>query len=150
MAYIAYYRPYFMANRDEQSNSAYENWSKRFNSGFCGCGSSLPSANITESDKSFRIELALPGVDKNRIEITHENQVLTVSVKPENQEQEQTREDQYQHMEYDYTTASRSFRTGDKIDADQISAHYENGILAITLPKKEEFVKKPAQTIAVQ
>lgn len=71
MAYIAYYRPYFMANRDEQSNTAYENWSKRFNSNACGCASSLPSANITESEKYFRIELALPGVDKNRIEITH-------------------------------------------------------------------------------
>lgn len=148
MAYITYYRPYFMANRDEQSNSAYENWSKRFNSNVCGCGNSLPSANITESDKSYRIELALPGVDKNRIEIKHENQVLTVSVKPENQEQ--TGESQYQHQEYDYTGASRSFRTGDKIDADQISAHYENGILSITLPKKEEFAKKPAQTIEVK
>lgn len=151
MAYIAYYRPYFLANRDEQSNTAYENWSKRFNNNVCGCAGSLPSANITESDKSYRIELALPGVDKSRIQITHENQILTVSVQPEDQpNQDQTMENQYQHQEYDYTAASRSFKTGDKINADQISAQYENGILAITLPKKEEFVKKPAQTIAVQ
>jgi HSP20 family protein len=149
MAYISYYRPYFMANRDEQSNAAYDNLTKRFND--CNCNNSIPSANITESEKFYRIEMAMPGVDKSRIEIKHENQLLTVSVKEtENQEQEQTEEKQYYHREYDYTVSSRSFRTGDKIDADQITAQYENGILTIVLPKKEEFAKKLAQTITVQ
>jgi HSP20 family protein len=137
-----------MANKDEQSNAAYDNWTKRFND--CNCNNSIPSANITESDKFYRIEMALPGVDKNRIEIKHENQVLTVSVNNEENKEENKEQNQYQHREYDYRAASRTFKTGDKIDADHITAQYENGILTLILPKKEEFVKRPAQTIAVQ
>jgi HSP20 family protein len=132
-----------MANRDEQSNAAYDNWTKRFND--CNCNN-VPSANITESEKFYRIEMALPGVDKNRIEIKHENQQLTVSVNNE----DHSEQNQYQHREYDYRAASRTFKTGNKIDADHITAQYENGILTLILPKKEEFVKRPAQTIEVK
>jgi HSP20 family protein len=151
MAYISFYNPYFFANRDENADSAYENLASRFNSDHCAC-KQVPAVNITETEKEYRIELALPGVDKELIRISHENGILNISVenqqKEENQQEEEDQET-YQRREYDYSNATRRFKTGDRIDSENITAKYEQGILAVVLPKKEAYVKKPAQTIAV-
>ena len=148
MAYIRFYDPYFSACRDENANEAYEELNHRINSGsYCGCNQgNVPSANITETEKEYRIEMALPGVDKKNITVKHENGYLSVIVnKPEGQESEQT----FNRHEFDYSGSTRTFKTGDKIDTEKIEAKYENGILAVTLPKREAFINKPARSIIV-
>ncbi len=82
MAYITFYNPYHSAFRDENSNEAYNELVRRFNSvSDCNCSQgSVPAANITETDNEFRIDMALPGVDKKNIQIKHENGLLTISV----------------------------------------------------------------------
>ncbi len=57
--------------------------------------------------------------------------------------------DTYDRQEFDYYGSSRVFKTGDKVDSDKITASYVNGILSVTLPKREAYVKKPAQTISI-
>jgi HSP20 family protein len=116
--------------------------------GHCGCHQgNIPSTNISESKDAFRIEMALPGVEKKDIRIVHEKGFLTIRV--ESQEEEKNYE-QYTRQEFDFTRTSRTFRIGDKIDTDNIAARYENGLLILHLPKKEAYVSKPSQSIAVE
>jgi HSP20 family protein len=139
MAYLTFYNPYFQANRDEDANACMSRFNKV--SGNCGC---VPAANIYEDDASYLIEMALPGVSKESIRIKHENGLLLVNV-----EKGDENEEKYDRREFDYSGTSRVFKTGDKVNVDGIAAKYENGVLAITLPKKEAYTKKPAQEIAV-
>jgi len=149
MAYIRFYSPVRPAYSGENSNEAFERISRHFNTGSnCDCyQGSLPASNIAETDREFNIEMALPGVDKKNIKITHENGFLTVSVeKPEDKESDEN----YTRQEFDYSGTSRTFKTSDKIDSGNIAAKYENGILRLTLPKKEEYANKPAQSVVIE
>lgn len=148
MAYIRFYNPDHSANRDENANEAYEQFVNHFSKGNnCDCfqGSGIAS-NISETDKEYRIEMALPGVSKKDISIKHDKGYLSVKVEPAEKENAES----YTRHEFDYTGASRTFKTGDKIDADNVLAKYENGLLTLTLPKKEAYVNKPAQSIVVE
>lgn len=149
MAIIRFYNPVLSAYRDENYNEAYERFLNHFSSAEnCGCyQGNMPAANIHEGEKEFLIELALPGVNKNDIRIKHENELLTVSVeKPAGENEAES----YTRQEFNYAGAIRTFKTGDKVDAGQITAKLENGILSLRLPKKEAYVKKPAQAIVVE
>jgi HSP20 family protein len=149
MAFIRFYNP-LPAYRDENANETYENMVRRFSGNTdCGCepGSTLAS-NISESEKEFIIEVALPGVDKNDIHLSHEKGILTIRVTDNNPSGESM--DSYTRREFGYSGASRSFRTGEKIDAENIRASHENGILRVYLPKKSEYISRPAQNITVE
>jgi HSP20 family protein len=149
MAYIRFYSPVQPGYRDENSNEAYKQLIRHINTNSnCGCyQGSVPASNISETDKEFRIEIALPGVDKKNINVRHDKGYLSITVeKPVENESDES----YTRHEFDYQGASRTFKTGDKIDADNIAAKYENGILTLTLPKKESYVNKPAQAIIVE
>jgi HSP20 family protein len=139
MAYLTFYNPYFHANRDEKSDATMDQMNRCFGNGSC-----VPASNVYETDTEYRLEIALPGVEKEKIKVKHENGLLSVSV----DKREETTEN-YSRREFDYAGSSRVFKTGEKVNGDNISAVFENGVLKITLPKREAFVKKPAQEIAV-
>jgi HSP20 family protein len=145
MAFIRFYNPE-LCNRDENSNEAYENLVKRFNHGFDLTHGDVPAANVMETETGFQIEMALPGVDKKDIRVEHEKGILTIRIEKSEENKEK---DGYTRKEFDFAGASRTFRTGEKIDAENISARYENGVLTVQLPKKEAFVK-PARMISVE
>lgn len=98
-----------------------------------------PSVNIIEHDKDFVIEFAVPGVKKDEFNINLDNHILTVSreVKEENEEKSEN----YTRREFVYGNFSRSFTLPKSIKLDDISADYNEGILRLTLPKKEEEAK---------
>ncbi len=149
MAYIRFYSPFYSANRDENSSEAYNQLMRHFNNeNYCGCSrQSTLAANISETDQEYLIEMAMPGVDKKDIEIKHENEYLHISV---NKQDEQSSEEKFNLKEFDYSGAARVFKTGNKVDSEKISARYENGILYVSLTKKEAYVRKPAQSIVVE
>jgi HSP20 family protein len=149
MAYIRFYNPYYSANRDENTSEAYEQLIRSINAGnHCGCNKgNIPATNISETEKEYRIEMALPGVDKKDIVIKHENGYLNISV---NKPAETENEENHNRYEFDYSGASRTFKTGDRVDVDKITAKYENGILIVGLPKKEAYVNKSSQSIVVE
>lgn len=149
MAYLRFYQPYDSAHRDETVPAAMAQLMNHFkNEEPCGCNQdNIPSSNISESKESFRIEMALPGVEKKDIRIVHEKGFLTIRV--ERQEEEKNHE-HYTRREFDFTRTARTFRIGDKIDTDNIAARYENGLLILQLPKKEAYVSKPSQSIVVE
>ncbi|MEO5642696.1 MAG: Hsp20/alpha crystallin family protein [Bacteroidia bacterium] len=111
----------------------------------------MPAVNIAEEDKSWNIEVSAPGFKKEDFKIRIENDTLTISAehkeekvsaeKPENEKQ--TKEKNYSRREFRYGSFSRSFRLPkEKVNEEAINATYENGILNLTIPKKEVAVKE--------
>jgi len=95
-----------------------------------------PAANILEHPDSFELDLAAPGLKKDDFKIHLENNVLTISseVKDEKEEEEKN----YTRKEFHYSSFSRSFTLPRSVDLEKIMADYENGILKVMLPKKDD------------
>ena len=148
MSLIRFYNSGVPCYRDESANEAYEGLIQHFNSGYNGYyPKQVPAANVSETDLEYSLSIALPGVAKKDIHIQHERGYLTVRVEKNGEIPES---EQFTRHEFDYSGASRVFRTGEKIDSERITAGYENGILTIHLPKREAFIHKPAQLISVE
>ena len=107
----------------------------------------VPSVNITENEKEFKIEMAAPGLERKDFKVEVENGVLSISSEKEEERKEEKKN--YTRREYSYNSFSRSFTLPDYSLPDSINAKYENGVLNITLPKKEVTVSKPAKEIKV-
>lgn len=108
--------------------------------------------NIVENEKDFSIEVVAPGFEKSDFKINVEQDVLTISVekKEENIQETETASKQKQiRREYSYRSFKRSFTLDDKVNAGNIEAKYNNGVLTLNLPKKEE-VKASVQQINIQ
>lgn len=105
--------------------------------------SSLPSANIMEEKDKFFIELAAPGLEKADFKIKLSENILTISVEKEENIENATQ------REFSYTSFSRGFNIPETIQIEKIKAEYENGILQIALPKKEEAIVKPPREIEI-
>lgn len=109
----------------------------------------VPSANITESDKDYKIEVAAPGLDKKDFKIELENKVLSISSEKEQEKEKEEESKNYKRREFSYSSFSRSFQLPEDVLADKIDAKYENGILKVSVPKKEVSVSKPKKEIKV-
>lgn len=120
-------------------------WSSR---NYSNTNTTLPSVNIKESPDDFEVEVAAPGFGKNdfRIELNHD--LLTISSEKE-LENETKEGQQFTQREFSYQSFSRSFTLPNTADSEKIGASYENGILRIHIPKKEEAKPKPARQISV-
>jgi HSP20 family protein len=103
---------------------------------FFGRRFSDPAANIIENPDSFQLDLAAPGLKKDDFKINLENNILTVSSEVQDEKAEEGKI--YSRKEFYYGSFSRSFTLPKSIDLEKISADYENGILKVKLPKKEE------------
>ncbi len=101
----------------------------------------LPAVNVVESDNSFELELAVPGMKKEDFIIEVNEGILTIS--SENEMEKEVEEKNYTRKEYSYNSFSRSFTLPKNVNAEKIEARYENGILHMFLPK---FVKMPKET----
>jgi HSP20 family protein len=109
--------------------------------------SRIPSVNITEGDKNFKIELAAPGFDKKDFKVETDNGMLTISSEKEKEEKEDT--ENYRRREFSYSSFRRSFQLPENSIQDKIEAKYENGVLKLTLPKKEISISKPKKEIKI-
>ncbi len=109
----------------------------------------MPATNISETGQEYRVEMAVPGFGKEDFKINLEKDVLSISSEMENTEnQEEQTEMNYRMREFGRRNFCRSFSIPEAVDKDSIKAEYINGILTITLPKKEEVkVKKEIQVL---
>ena len=108
-------------------------------------GNMMPSANISESDKSYQIELVVPGLEKGDFEIQLDQNVLSIKGERSN-----TKEDvNYKTREFNFQSFQRSFKLPKEIFGEKIKAAYENGILIIDIPKKEIQNAEKVKTIKV-
>jgi HSP20 family protein len=129
----AYHDPFlrFLANSSRMENEQRN----------CQC---RPATNVMEDENAFRIEMMVPGYSKKDIKINIEKNMLIVSSELQNEKEGDNVT--YTRREFVSNDFSRSFELPETIDQDGIKADYKNGILTLTLPKKEEVkIKKEIQ-----
>ncbi|WP_348823468.1 Hsp20/alpha crystallin family protein [Flavobacterium aestuarii] len=121
------------------------NWE---NNNYSTTSTTLPSVNIKETSDNYEVEVAAPGMDKNDFKITLDSNRLTISSAKENEQT--TKDENYTRREFSYQSFQRSFELPKNIvDEDKIQARYENGILLLSIPKREEVKPKPARMIEI-
>ncbi len=94
------------------------------------------AVNIKENEKNYQLEFAAPGFEKEEFKLALDNQVLTVSAEKKSEAKDEGKE--YTRREFAYTAFQRSFNLPESVQHDAIKAEYKNGILFVTIPKKEE------------
>lgn len=107
----------------------------------------FPPVNITEKKDKYLIEVSAPGFEKADFSVKLDGNILTISTEKKDTVSEEN--DVLIRREFTYKAFRRSFTIDDKIDGEHISAKYENGILNLELPKKEE-VKAGSKSITIQ
>jgi HSP20 family protein len=106
-----------------------------------------PAVNVRETEAGFHLEVAAPGLAKEDFKVKFEEKVLTISVKKEISKE--VTEGKYTRKEFSFHSFDRSFRLPDTVDAEKISAKYENGILLMDLPFRDSAKVKPVRDISV-
>tara|TARA_B100000929_G_scaffold272431_1_gene243949 strand:- start:549 stop:992 length:444 start_codon:yes stop_codon:yes gene_type:complete len=101
-------------------------------------GTSIPAVNIKETEESFSVEVAAPGKTKEDFSIELDNDVLTISAEEKIENETSENDGRYTRKEFNYSTFKRAFSLPDSVDNTKISATYNNGVLEIALPKREE------------
>ena len=101
-------------------------------------GTSIPAVNIMESEEGFNVEVAAPGMVKDDFNIELDNDVLTISSEDKKENESADKNGRFTRKEFSYRTFKRAFSLPDSVDNSKISASYNNGVLEIALPKKEE------------
>ena len=120
-------------------------WSTR---NYSNTHTTLPSVNIKEDADGFEVDVAAPGFEKNDFQIELNNHVLSIS--SEKKVETETKEgQQFSRQEFSYQSFSRSFTLPNSVESDKIKAKYENGILKVSIPKKEEAKPKPVKQIEI-
>ena len=121
-------------------------WSNR---NFSNTNTTLPSVNIKENPDEFKVEVAAPGFDKGDFKLELNHDVLTIS--SEKQMENEIKDDEhFSKREFSYQSFTRSFTLPNIADSERIDANYENGILKVSIPKKEESKPKPSRMIEIK
>ena len=109
-----------------------------------------PAVNIAETKEAFRIEVAAPGLKKEDFKINVEKSVLEISSEKESTKEEKRENERYYRKEFLYSSFKRTFSLPSYADTDSITATYKDGILNVTVPKKEEAKEKPIRVIDIE
>ena len=125
--------------------SVFDDFFKPWNEWFDNAGSltrtaTVPSVNVIENEQNYNVSVAAPGLKKEDFKIDLKGNMLTIS--SEKEEQKEEKDGKYNRKEYNYSSFSRSFTLPEDVNREQIQAKYEDGVLKLTLPKKEEVKKK--------
>lgn len=107
----------------------------------------VPACNIKESEKEYSLDVSAPGYDKADIKVEHENGVLRVSAEKETENKEE--KDNYTRQEFSYGSFSRSWTLPENVNEEAIVANYKDGILHLTLPKRETATQNLSKKINV-
>lgn len=106
--------------------------------GFDGLGKQTHApVNLKETDKTFEMELVAPGLKKEDFKLNVNGDRLSISFEHQEENNQENKEEGWLRREYQKRSFARFFDLEDTIDANKISAQYKDGILHVTLPKKE-------------
>jgi len=94
-----------------------------------------PAVDVRETDQDMRLELELPGINPEEVELTTENGILTIRGEKRSERKEGDEKSRYHVVERSYGTFTRSFQLPQGLDDSKIEADYNNGILTIHIPK---------------
>lgn len=108
----------------------------------------LPAVNTFENKDSYELEVAAPGMKKDDFKIELDNNTLTIS--SEKDESHEEKENEYSRREFSYQSFTRSFQLPEnKVENSKIAARYTDGILYVSIPKREEAKVQPARMIEI-
>lgn len=125
-------------------------WYDWNNQNYSLTNTTIPAANIKETENEFELEMAVPGMKKEDFKIELNNGMLSIS--SEKQSENETKDENGKNItrkEFSYQSFCRSFTLPDMVETDKISAKYENGLLSLNIPKRMEAKQKPQKQIAV-
>jgi HSP20 family protein len=109
----------------------------------------IPAVNIRETADNFEVDMAAPGMTKDDFRIELDGNMLTITSEKKN-ERELKEGERYTRREFSYQSFQRNFQLSkDVVDADKIEARYENGVLHLVIPKREEAKTKPPKMIQI-
>ena len=109
----------------------------------------VPSVNVYEDNEAFKIEVAAPGLKKEDFKLDLNQRVLSISSERSEKRNDKEGAGGFIRREFNYNSFCRTFALPSSVNAEKISARYENGILLVNLPKKEEAKVLPARQIAI-
>ena len=142
-----------LAKFSETMPSVFDDFFKPWNEWFEG-GSLLsrtmkvPAVNITEQKNEYLVSLAAPGLKKENFKINVDGNMLTIS--SEKEENKEQKDKKFTRKEYSYSSFSRCFTLPEEINQAKIEAKYEDGVLKISLPRREEAKTPSAKQIDVK
>lgn len=125
-------------------NEIFKPWNKWPDSG--SFPEKVPGVNIAENKDNYTVSMAVPGMKKDDFKIDVNNNMLTICAEKEEKKEEDDK--QYNRREYNHSSFSRSFTIPNDAEQDEIQATYDNGVLWLLIPKKEE-AKKAAHTKSI-
>jgi HSP20 family protein len=114
-----------------------------WNDGYSGIN--LAPVNIFETGEGYNLEVSVPGINKEEIKVNVEKGLLTISY--DKKEENKTEEHKTVRREFSHRSFKRSFTVADQVNVDAIQAKYENGILKLFLPKKDQVKDNPKQVV---
>lgn len=109
--------------------------------------STTPAVNISETDENFKLELAAPGLKKDDFKISIDNDILSISAEKKSEKTESN--EKFNRKEFSFSSFKRSFTLPEFVDTDKVSAIYDNGVMTLVIPKREEAKPKPAREIKI-
>ena len=110
-------------------------------------GMTLPAVNVLDNAEDYRVEVAVPGMKKSDFDISLENNLLSVSAETKTEHNEEGKN--FTRREFGYSSFKRTFSLPETIETDKITATYEDGILRVILPKRDEAKAKPLKQIKI-
>lgn len=113
-------------------------------------GTSIPAVNIQETEDAFMVEVAAPGKTKEDFKIELDNDVLTISSEEQKENEVTENDGRYTRKEFSYSNFNRAFSLPETVESEKIGASYNNGVLEITLPKREEAKVQAKRMIEIQ
>ena len=131
---------------DDLFNRDLFNWG---NTNFSDTNTTIPAVNIKETAENYEVEVAAPGMNKKDFKVELDRNSLTISSERTNQKEE-NEDERYFRKEFSYQSFQRTFTLQKGVvDVDKIQAKYENGLLHLIIPKKEEAKQKPPRLIQI-
>lgn len=111
--------------------------------------STVPAVNIKETETEFKIELASPGLKREDFKIEIDENVLSISSERKKELEEKSENGKYTRKEFSFSSFKRSFTLPETVNEEDIKANYQDGVLHLTLPKREEALPKPKRFIEI-
>ncbi len=125
-----------LSTQDRFNRLFNETFSRAFGDEELPARSWAPAVDIFENDNNIVLKAELPGVDPKDVEVRVEDNMLYL--KGERNFEKEVKEDNYHRIERSYGSFARSFSLPGSIDSDKVEASYKEGLLTLTIPKREE------------
>ncbi len=149
MNLVRFYNPHYSVNKnlvDEMYNNFLKN---DYHENYVKNGAKQPATNVFETETDFKLEMLLPGFAKEDVQINYHKNLLTIKVDKEKKDENAEEAFTYAHREFGTFNFEKQFKIPNSVNIETVDAKFENGILSIVLPKKEEALEKAPVEIKI-